>query len=114
MMQPLVHFFRLNFSHLFIAAASAAAPVNAITIMYTARSPLRYASTMPGTASAAKLERISVAPARMTAWGSAVGAKSGRLVRSKLSRIDCAAARAREEPTLKVTVEVSADGSEVA
>lgn len=33
----------------------------------------------------------------------------GRFIRTELSRIDCAAAKANAEPTLKVTIDVSFD-----
>jgi len=59
---------------------------------------------MPGTTSGGKSERISVTPASITVLGSTVGASAGRLVKRMLSRSDWAIARAREVPTLKLTV----------
>ena len=59
---------------------------------------------MPGTTSAAKEVRISVAPASITLEGSTLGAVEANFFNKRLSSTDWPAARAVEDPTLKATV----------
>jgi hypothetical protein len=54
-------------------------------------------------AAAGNAARISVAPVRMTAWGSTDGAAAGSFCRSVLRKADCAAEMLSEPPRVWAT-----------
>lgn len=77
-----------------------ATPVEANPMAKAAFSPRMYASKMPGTWSAEKTFRRSVAPVYRTVAGSTPGAEEGRTLTSTLTKAACAAETMKAPPTV--------------